>query len=159
MTDKKYVAVGLFLFAAYVLQYLLDLSWQDLLLLQQQNWFRIVSGSIVAASIAFQWYLSRIRSDLKISPQKGLLYAKLHKWVGALSPLIFYMHAAAPGYAYLLALSIVFFSNFILGMLNSEVISINRKWYYQGWMILHVGLSCLITTLIVLHVCIVIYYK
>jgi sulfoxide reductase heme-binding subunit YedZ len=159
MADKKYIIVGLFLFTAYILQYMLALSWQDLLFLQQQNWFRIVSGSVVAASIAFQWYLSRIRSNLSISPQKGLHYAWLHKWVGALSPLLFYIHAAAPGYAYLLTLSIVFFSNFILGMLNSEVISIDKKWYYQGWMILHVGLSCLITTLIVFHICIVIYYK
>ncbi len=158
-SENKYIAVGLFLFSAYLLQHMLEWHWDTLLMLQKQEWYRLSSGIALLLLILFQWYFSRIKANPKISAEKSLHHQNLHKWIGALSPVIFYLHAAAPGYAYLLVLSILFFSNLLLGLFNYEVVPFKKQWFFKGWMILHVCLSCLITSLILVHIAMVMYYE
>lgn len=157
--EKGYPIVGLFLFAAYLIQYFFELHWQTLLRLQQQEWYKIGSGITLLLLILFQWYLSRIRANSKISAGKSIRHNNLHKWVGALSPLIYYLHAVVPGYAYLLVLTILFFGNLLLGMVSNETVPIKNQWYFQGWMILHISISCLITALVLVHISMVVYYE
>ncbi len=157
--NKVYIVVGLLLFAGYLLQYYLDIRWEGLGNLQRQPWYKISSGTLLLLLILVQWHFSKVQANPKISAQKSIFHQNLHKWLGALSPLIFYLHAIVPGYAYLLALSILFFSNLVLGMLNNDLLSVQNRWYHHGWMVLHVGIGCLITALVVVHIVVVFYYE
>ena len=83
----------------------------------------------------------------------------IHKWLGALSPLVFYIHSMSMGYGYLLLLSYVFFSNTLLGYFNLDVIKSNSDLLFKGWMIAHVALSIVVTIMMVFHIAMVFYYK
>ena len=106
-----------------------------------------------------QWYFSRVRANPTISAEKSFHHFNLHKWVGALSPMVFYLHAVSPGYAYLLVLSVLFFGNLLVGMFNPETAPFKAQWFLQAWMILHVSISCLITSLVLIHIGMVLYYE
>jgi hypothetical protein len=85
----------------------------------------------------------------------------LHKLQGAISPLLFYIHSTALGYAYTFALSLVFFANFALGLVNQEMIPESRykKLYAQYWLSTHIVLSTSMISLIVYHIYVVFAYK
>ncbi|MGE5943894.1 MAG: hypothetical protein ACM31G_06100 [Flavobacteriales bacterium] len=83
----------------------------------------------------------------------------IHKWAGAISPLLFYIHSMGFGYGYLLFFSYVFISNTLLGYLNLDVIKSNSDWLFKGWMIAHVALSITVTIVMFFHIGIVFYYK
>jgi methionine sulfoxide reductase heme-binding subunit len=153
------MATGLALFAAYMLQHALGLHWQALVALQQEQLYRIGSGLLLLLLILFQWYFSRIKANPKISVEKSITHQNLHKWMGALSPVIFYLHAASPGFAYLFVLTFLFFSNLLLGLFNYEALPLKKQWFFQLWMIMHISISCLITSLILVHVAVVVYFE
>ncbi len=158
MHKKYYNIVGYVLFALFILQQVFDIRWEYLQDLQQDQMYRRWSGLALGIFILFQWTLSLVRTNDKFL-ESGLLFYDLHTWTGALSPIIFYVHSMQLGYAYLFFLSITFFSNFILGMFNLDVIKTKPQWYFQGWMISHVAISLLITLLSAYHVWVVFYYK
>jgi hypothetical protein len=83
----------------------------------------------------------------------------LHKWLGALSPLFFYIHSMDLGYGYLLLLSYVFLTNALLGYINLDVVKNNSELLFKGWMIVHVALSLIVTFLLFFHISMVFYYK
>lgn len=154
---RAYIIVGYTLLAAFLLQEILDLRWEYLQALQTDQDYRRWSGFGLMLVIAFQWILTVVRSG-----NKNVIPAALtatHKWLGALSPLLFYIHSMKPGFAYLFFLSITFFSNTFIGFTNLELIKQQPKWVYQGWMIAHVSLSMVISVLAVYHVWIVFLYE
>ena len=158
-SDRGYITLGLLLFTAYLLQHLFNFRWEEMLLLQQQEWYKLSSGIVLLLLILVQWYFSRVRANPTISTEKSFHHYNLHKWVGALSPLVFYLHAVSPGYAYLLVLTILFFGNLIIGLLNAETVPIRARWFFQVWMVLHISISCLITSLVLIHIGMVFYYE
>ena len=158
MNKNYYLVAGYILFASFIAQQVFNWRWLALQELQQGQMFRRWTGLVLALFIIFQWGLSLARTSRRLQ-EKGLVFYNLHTWTGALSPLIFYIHSMKFGYAYLFFLSLTFFSNFILGMLNLDVIKQKPQWYFQGWMISHVAISLLITMLSVYHIWIVFYYK
>jgi hypothetical protein len=83
----------------------------------------------------------------------------IHKWIGALSPLFFYVHCMSLGYGYLALLSYIFIANTLLGYFNLDVIKNNSDVLFKGWMITHVALSLVITILMFFHIVMVFYYK
>ena len=158
-SDKAYIFIGLLLFEGYLLQYYLHLRWEVLGNLQQLSWYKLSSGTLLLLLILVQWHFSKVRANPKTSAQKSILHYNLHNWLGALSPLVFYLHTIVPGYAYLLVLSILFLGNFMLGILNNYLLPVQGRWYHNGWMVLHVSISCLITTLVLVHIVVVFYYE
>jgi methionine sulfoxide reductase heme-binding subunit len=106
-----------------------------------------------------QWLLTFKRtytSDQK--PQQGL---NLHRWSGALAPVFFYIHSARFGYGYLLFISIIYFTNFIVGNINPQGLNIHRyiNNYYSLWLRAHIIFSCLVSLMIIYHIYVVFYYK
>ncbi len=85
--------------------------------------------------------------------------AVAHKWVGAFSPLVFYMHSIGMGYGYLALLAYIFLANTLLGYINLDVIKNDNELLFKGWMILHVAFSIVITLMMVFHLGVVFYYK
>ena len=158
ISNKKYVYIGLTLLFLYLLQFFLDLKWQWLFQLQQDQMYRRWSGLVLSLFILFQWWLSLTRV-VKPLRKISLKMVKVHKWVGAVSPLFFYAHAMAFGYGYLLLLTYIFLVNTALGYVNLELIKSRNQLFFQGWMISHVAFSLIITILMWYHIGVVFYYK
>lgn len=156
--NNKSTLLGLVLLLLFFLQFFLKLRWNWLFELQQQEMFKRWSGLGLAIFIAFQWILSLTRVVVRFR-KYAIKMNLIHKWLGAISPLFFYIHSMALGYGYLLLLSYIFFSNTLLGYLNLDVIKNNSDLLFKGWMILHVAFSIVITIMMFFHITMVFYYK
>jgi len=158
MVNNKTSYIGLLLLFLYFIQYFLKLEWSWLLNLQQDQMFRRWSGLALALFIAFQWVLTFTRVIPKWR-KHSIKMNTIHKWIGALSPIIFYVHGMQLGYGYLLVLTIIFFTNSLLGYINLDLIKSTSNLLFKGWMILHVSFSMIITILMFFHIAMVFYYK
>ncbi|WP_406683494.1 hypothetical protein N1F78_12500 [Seonamhaeicola sp. MEBiC1930] len=158
LSNNKSSILGLLLFVAFSIQFFLKLEWTWLYELQQQEMYKRWSGLFLALVIGFQWVLSLVRTNRRLRVH-NLVMQNIHKWIGALCPLIFYIHSMGMGYGYLLLLSYIFFVNTILGYINLDVIKNNSDVLFKGWMISHVAISLIITILMLFHVVMVFYYK
>ncbi|WP_379884336.1 hypothetical protein [Mariniflexile soesokkakense] len=126
--------------------------------MQQEEIYKRWSGLGLALFIVIQWLLtfSRIINKLK---KYSFKVTNLHKWFGALSPLLFYMHSMSFGYGYLMLLTYIFIINNFIGYFNLDVIKSTNEVLFKGWMITHVAFSMVITLLMVFHISMVFYYK
>ncbi|RED44892.1 hypothetical protein [Seonamhaeicola aphaedonensis] len=156
--NNKSTLIGLLFFVAFFVQFFLKIEWLWLSELQQDEMYKRWSGLFLGLLIAFQWLLSLVRTSKKLR-RYAMSMQNFHKWLGAISPLIFYVHSMDMGYGYLLLLSYIFFSNTILGYFNLDVIKNNSDALFKGWMVSHVALSLIITILMVFHIVMVFYYK
>jgi len=158
MSRLAFLLTGGILFLLFILQAVLGWTWADLNELQDQQLYRRWSGLGLSLVILFQWTLSLVRTRPKWE-HLSLPFYNIHNWMGALTPLLFYIHSTKLGFAYLLILSLTFFGNFLLGMVNLDVLKSKSKIVFQGWMILHVACSFFITGLTIYHIWVVFYYK
>lgn len=155
--DRAYVWVGLGLVAGFLAQDLLDLEWSWLAERQRTDGYRRWSGLALTLYLAAQWALTALRSR-QMWRQAKVAY-RLHMYLGILAPVFFYAHAQRAGFAYLLLLSIVFFSTVLIGLANQEVLPFRRRWFADLWILVHVGLSVLLVLLAGYHIFISFYYS
>jgi hypothetical protein len=158
IANNKSTLVGLILLCAFFLQFFLQLEWSWLFKLQQLELYKRWSGLVLALFINFQWLLTLTRT-VKKWRKHAMTMLTIHKWIGAVSPLFFYIHSMGMGYGYLLLLSYIFLANTLLGYFNLDVIKNNSDALFKGWMISHVALSMVVTILMVFHITMVFYYK
>lgn len=156
--NNKSTILGLVLLLLFFLQFFLKLEWNWLFELQQQEMYKRWSGLGLAVFITFQWVLTLTRVIKKFR-KYAIKMNLIHKWLGAISPLFFYIHSMGLGYGYLLLLSYIFFTNALLGYLNLDVIKNNSDLLFKGWMIFHVAFSIVITIMMFFHISMVFYYK
>lgn len=156
--NNKPTIIGLVLLSLFVIQFVFKLEWHWLLSLQQEEIYKRWSGLVLASLITLQWLLTLTRVVKKLR-KHALKMTSIHKWLGAVSPLVFYVHSMSMGYGYLLLLSYLFFSNALLGFINLDVIKNKSDWIFKSWMIIHVAFSIIITVLMFLHIGVVFYYK
>jgi len=155
---KRTTIIGVILLLLYFLQFFLKLEWKWLSDLQQEQMYRRWSGLGLAIFILFQWFLTFTRIIPKLR-KNAMKMNTIHKWLGAISPLLFYIHGMNLGYGYLLLLSYIFFINTLLGYINLDIIKNNSNLLFKGWMITHVALSIIITIMMFFHIAMVFYYK
>ncbi len=158
MNRKLFIGIGATLFTLFVLQDVFGVRWSALQEWQSEQDYRRWSGLGVFLVILFQWSLSLVR----VVPRwqgKSIVFNTIHHWLGALSPLLFYLHSVQLGFAYLFLLSLTFFGNFLLGMFNLNVLKSKSIVVYQGWMIAHVAFSFFISFITLYHIWVVFYYE
>ena len=155
---KGYLYTGVFLFIAYILQDVLVLHWQYLADLQLQESYKRWSGLALFTYIGLQWSLTLFRIKKSLEDRSATVMS-IHKWMGAFSPLIFYVHSMKFGFAYLFILSVLFFVNVFLGFVHMDELKAKAYWYFQGWMIAHVAFSLAVSLLAFYHIWIVFYYS
>lgn len=158
MNRILFISTGCLFFLLFVLQDQLGLRWEYLYQLQSDQMYRRWSGLGLFIVILYQWILSIIRTTPRWE-HKSLVFYNIHNWVGAFTPLLFYIHSMKLGFAYLFLLSITFFGNFLLGMFNLDVLKTKAQWVFQGWMVIHVAFSLFISFLTLYHIWVVFYYK
>lgn len=150
--------LGLALLLLFFLQFFLNLRWSWLAELQNLEMYKRWSGLGLALFIAFQWLLTFTRVITKLR-KHAMKMAEIHKWIGAISPVLFYIHSIGLGYGYLALLSYIFFANTLIGYINLDVLKNNSELLFKSWMILHVALSLTINILLFFHIGMVFYYK
>ncbi|MGH8579801.1 MAG: hypothetical protein ACREVK_06655 [Gammaproteobacteria bacterium] len=71
--------------------------------------------------------------------------------IGGPAPsLFFYLHAHHIG---------IYFGNVVLGLLNPVIVQTNNKHLFNGWMVIHVGLTVFLVTLASYHIFTAFYYS
>lgn len=151
--------VGIVLFMAYLIQYFIPIKWEWLLNLQEHHqMYKRWSGLVVFLLIFFQWFLTIVRITKRWA-KHSMKVSNVHKWVGALSPIFFYVHVMNFGYGYLAILSYLFFANMLLGIVSLDILKSRKNWIFQSWMITHVAFSVVITFIAIFHIGVVFYYE
>lgn len=151
--------IGIFLFVVYLVQYFAPVKWEWLYNLQEHNqMYKRWSGLAVFSLIVFQWVLTLSRVMKKLR-KYSIKLTTWHKWIGAFSPILFYVHVMEFGFGYLALLSYLFFTNMLLGVVNLDIIKSKKNWVFQSWMIAHVTFSVIIIFIAVFHIGVVFYYK
>jgi len=122
--------VGILLFVLYLIQYFIPIKWKWLLDLQEYDqMYKRWSGLALFLLIVFQWALT-VSRIIKPFRKYSIKLNNWHKWIGACSPILFYVHVMNFGF-----------------------------WVFQSWMIVHVTCSVVITFIAVFHIGVVFYYK
>jgi len=148
--SKGYFGLGLLLLTAFALQEFGNLNWPWLAKLQADDVYKQLSGFALVGYLALQWRCSLLRNQGLM--QKAAKLLNQHKLLGALAPVFFYAHAQHIGYAYLQALSLVYFAIFLTGLCNIEITGIHKQWFRKIWITAHVGLATGLVFLLGYHI-------
>lgn len=149
--------LGILLFVAFIVQSIVQMAIEPLYTLQQDEIYKRWSGLGVTIFILLQWVLTLCRLTFKSKSTDRLMV--IHKWMGALTPLLFFIHSMTWGYEITLVLAITFFFNFVLGLLNVQAIKTASPKIYSIWFGTHILLSVIITFLTILHIWFVFYFE
>jgi hypothetical protein len=150
LNGPGYFSVGLGLFALFALKQATGLRSGVLAALQADDLYKQLSGFVLFGFVAHQWYFPLLRAQGKIL--RAARSAGPHKWLGALVPLLFIVHARQFGYAYQMALSLAFFTVFLTGLVNPETTGIRSDWFRPAWIVMHVGVATLLPFVVAYHV-------
>jgi len=148
--SKGYFCLGLLLVTAFAIQEFGAVNWPWLAELQADDVYKQLSGFALVGFLAHQWYCSLLRNQGLM--QKAAKLLNQHKLLGALAPVFFYAHAQHMGYAYLQALSLVYFAIFLTGLCNIEITRIRKQGFRHIWITVHVGLATGLVFLLGYHI-------
>ena len=158
ITDNQfYFIAGSVFVSLYLTQLLLNLRWEWLDNLQNDEVYRQLTGFLLFAYVLLQGRLGFKRLQNTSSSIVTLFYS--HKIQGVFGPVIFYIHSIEAGFAYQLILTFAFLGNCVVGYLSPQVLLIKNRLYLIGWTILHVGLAILTFLLMFFHMFVVYYYS
>lgn len=133
--------IGITLLALYFIQHIFLIKWASLEELQSIELYKKWSGVVLLFMILYQWHLSLIRMRKDSSPTKKELFINIHKWLGILLPIFFYLHSTQIGYGILFILSLSFFVNIGIGFLNTgKLLELYPK-FFNLWLVIHIVLS------------------
>lgn len=148
--SKAYFYLGALLLTAFALQEYAAVSWPWLAKLQSGDAYKQLSGFALVVYLAQQWHCALLRKRGLMQKAASLMYR--HKLLGALAPVFFYAHAQHIGYAYLQALSLVFFAVFFTGLGHAEIARIGNYRLQKLWLSVHVGLATSLIFLLGYHI-------
>jgi hypothetical protein len=149
--------LGSVLVIAFTLQASLGLSWPELERMQASLGYKIASGMLLCAYLIAQWQVPIQRLTKTVSAASSRLAE--HKLVGALGPLILYLHASRLGFGYTFVLSLLFLANSAVALLSRETLGIKARWFWIAWLGIHISLAVTVTALGIFHVCCALYYE
>jgi predicted ferric reductase len=156
--NNSYLIIGPGLILFYVLQNVFFSESQALTVLQSYSNYKIITGLILLLLILVQWSLTLARvGKLKLVQSDTTM--SFHKWAGAISPLLLYIHSIKLGNGYLAILSLTFIANLILGFLSIGKIKSISIVYFKTWVLLHTIFSIVVLVLTFFHIWVVIYFE
>jgi len=151
--------IGLILLGLYFVQYFYTLKFDFLENLQNDSTYRHWSGLVLFLLILHQWLLPlyRVVYDMK----EDVLEKKvnIHNWVGVVSPLVFFLHSANPGFGLLIILTVIFFINYSFGLLNLIDSLKQHVRILRIGIAFHILFSVTLLMLTFLHIWLVFYYN
>lgn len=151
--------ISITLFILYFIQYLVPLKFAYLESLQQIELYKKWSGLVLLIFILSQWYLSIMRMNKDFNANKKTLFLNIHKWIGVILPIAFYAHSTNIGFGVLMLLSIVFYINLAIGLINTDDILSKHPKFFNIWLILHILFSVAVLIISFIHIWLVFYYN
>ncbi|MCL4779648.1 MAG: hypothetical protein KJ049_05630 [Gammaproteobacteria bacterium] len=151
-----WLLTGALLIVAYLVQLLSGWRWEWLAVLQANELYKQLTGIALALFFLMQWRLSVARMGAAAPGARVLV---LHRDLGALAPLLLYLHALTIGYAYVQVMSLAFLGLVGLGLLQQPLARINLGWLNSAWLVVHVTLAVLLVFLIGYHAFNAFYYE
>ncbi len=161
----RLLGLGLLLLLLFVLQALsaslLGLRWGWLAELQAKDSYSKWTGFGLASYLGVQWLLPLMRLFGRQDLARRLY--PLHRRIGVLAPVIFYVHSMKFGYGFMVVLSSVYLANVVVGLFSVDVVkdlvAVDRKRYAFWWMIAHVALSFFTMGLMLYHAFVAFAFK
>ncbi len=147
---NRALAPGLLLLALWLVAQLSGWRWPWLDALQADDGYKQLSGAALVAFVIHQWRLPLLR--LRGAMDDAVRRLDDHKWAGVLAPVLFWLHAQALGYAYLLALSLTFWAVVAGGFVNSRIARVRTPALRWLWITGHIALASALPLLIGFHV-------
>ena len=156
--NRLYLIIGPGLIVCYALQYAFYRESQALVAIQNDGTYKVVTGVLLLLLILLQWGLTFARVT-KLTSAQCEMTLSFHKWSGAISPLLLYIHSIKLGNGYLAILTLTFIANLVLGFLNiGKNKSIHTR-YFQTWVLLHSVFSVVVLVLTFFHIWVVLYFE
>lgn len=151
--ERVIAIVGGLLVVGYVAQAVLGLEWPALVALQATARYKVASGTAVLALFGYQSLLGARRTYDPVGS------VARHQWVGALAPIVLYLHAARFGYGYLAVLAVSYLGTVALGVLSRAAASCRARSLYTLWFVTHAALASALVVLAAYHAVIAIAYE
>jgi len=148
---------GLLMLGLLLAQQLAGWRWPGLDRLQTGDAYMQLSGFVLLALVAHQWYFSFLRASGQVA--RAAAMAEPHKLAGACAPLPLYLHSQVIGHGYLAVLSVVFLAVLATGLLNLAPAGRSRAAPRGIRVLLHVALSTGLLFLLGYHVYISYLYE
>lgn len=118
--------------------------------------YRLATGSFLVAFIAFQWSLAYYRQTGQVgAAAHNLLW---HRRLGAIAPILYFLHAPRFGYGFLALLSASFLTNAALATFGYER-SLRSKYLWLTWLLTHIIAACLVVALAAIHITTAVYFE
>jgi hypothetical protein len=118
--------------------------------------YRLLTGFALVAFIGFQWMLPYLRHDGKIgAAAKNLVW---HRRLGAIAPVLYFLHAPRFGYGFLGLLSASFLTNAALATFGYDR-SLRSKTLWLTWLFVHIVAACMVLALGAIHIVTALYYE
>ena len=155
--SKASFYIGIVLLVLLIAQLSYPITIPDLKALQSNNLFNQISGFIILLITFFQWRLTHLKNSNQGVNIKNVL--RSHQWLGAVVPVFIFLHVPSTGYAYQTVLLYGYIGLVFIGLCNYHVFKIRKKWYINGWIILHISLATACLALMVYHVYITYTYS
>jgi hypothetical protein len=134
----------------------LELDWSALRAWQSRFPNKVATGALLALFLSFQWLLAICRIGGLMRAAKALY--PLHQTLGALAPLLLFLHSTRLGFGYLVVLSVVYLANNLVGLVNPSAFP-RIKSVLSVWTIVHIALSVLVVVLTAYHAWTALYYE
>lgn len=157
LLSNKYKTIGFLLFSIYVLQMYIPWDNSRILTLQDKDNYKIWTGALLFIVILSQWLLTYSRFVLQKKAVELNRLIRIHKLIGAISPIFFLIHSISPGHGLLLFLTFTFFINHVWSLLPNE----SSIWIkiFPLWLMLHIFFAVLIMILSIYHIYIAFAFK
>jgi hypothetical protein len=148
--------VGAILWILFLEQWALDMDWPGIRLWQSRFLNKIATGVTLGVFLSFQWLLAVCRIGGFARLAKTLY--PWHQTIGAFAPVLLFLHSTRLGFGYLVALSSVYLSNNLVGLVNPSAFP-RIKSILSLWTIVHIALSVLLVALAGYHAWTALYYE
>ena len=151
-TDRWTILMGITLTVLTIFALGMDLLPEGLKSWQKSITGRWVSGGALLGFLVWQWILPLQRARRSTTDSSTSL--KLHRRIGALSPLLLLLHGSSIGAGILGLISVLFLIHTIIGVADRSLISEPKaqRSYLKKWLYPHIIISILLSALALLHV-------
>lgn len=137
----------------YLAQDLFELRWPALLAWQSASSVRLWTGLTALTLVMLLWSLARAHSAQR---KQRYPWLDLHRQLGALAPLLLFVHASDSGHATLFALSLTYLLATLSGLIEPSGRSSSKRVIWLG---LHISLSLGLASLLIVHIYTVVAFQ
>ena len=141
--------VGFSLASLLIIQYYYPIKINDLIVLQNNNYYKQATGFLILLLVFFEWRITHLKNTNQNKKLKSAFNS--HQWMGAFVPVFIFAHSTETGYGHQSILLYSFIALIVVGLFNYQTFKFGSKWYINCWIVLHISLATICLILISYH--------